>query len=59
MVAGFALSLSVGLVLVCSLANATHLRSAGVQGWLQIAAIETATSETVQLITLVSRLKAL
>ena len=46
MVASSALSLSVGLVLVCSLANATQSRSAGVQGWLQVADTETATSET-------------
>ena len=65
-VASFALSFSVGLVFV-SLAKATQLRSAGVQGWLQVAAIETPrlrpTSScspflprNMQMITLVSRL---
>ena len=43
---GLELSLSVILVLVCSLANVTQLRPAGVHGWLQVAAIETAVSET-------------
>ena len=44
MVTSFALSLSVGLVLVCSLANATQSSSAGVQGWLQVAALRRAIS---------------
>ena len=39
-------SLSVILVLACSLANGTPLRPAGVHGWLQVAAMETAVSET-------------
>ena len=43
---GFELSLSMILVLACSLANVTQLRPAGVHGWLQVAAIETAVSET-------------
>ena len=34
------------LVLACLLANVTQFRPAGVHGWLQVAAIETAVSET-------------
>ena len=34
------------LVLVCSLANVTQSRPAGMHEWLQVAAIETAVSET-------------
>ena len=34
------------LVLVCSFANVTQLRPAGVHGWLQVAATGTAVSET-------------